>query len=387
MTQQALPLNQSLRGEWTSASNAQADALCTGRHLAQRGIPEPEKSEDALAGSRIHAGLATGSDAGLSIDEAETFEACVSVHGKVLAQFFGANAAKVKSITEERYWCQFSDESGTYKHSGQVDRVDRYGSRALITEWKTLQGDVPASSRNLQLRDQAALLFGNVGLLDEIACVVVQPMVTHSPEICVYSRADLERATADMFERVIASNDPKAARVAGEVQCKYCLAKTTCAAYSAYSGAMLPASDVVPAVREARSRAFQTPMAEWTPEQCALVADILAPCEKTLETYKEFLKLRLRENPESIPGWTLTEGRAVEKINNPQACFDRFAAMGGTLEQFMACVTIGKTKLKESVNAVTGAKGKALDGKLKELTADILDVATSQGSLKKVGDK
>ena len=86
-----------------------------------------------------------------------------------------------------------------------------------------------------------------------------------------------------MFQRVIASNAPNAPRVAGDVQCKFCLAKEKCVEYSRWSGALIPASDSVPMVRDARRLAFQTPMEQWTPEQCAVVAEILAPAQKTLD--------------------------------------------------------------------------------------------------------
>ena len=106
--------------------------------------------------------------------------------------------------------------------------------------------------------------------LNEVIGLVVQPLVTHSPEPVLYTLADIAEAEKRMFARVIASNAPNAPRVAGETQCKFCLAKSTCVEFSRYAGAMLPASDIVPMISAARTKAFKTPMAEWTGEQCAL---------------------------------------------------------------------------------------------------------------------
>ena len=54
-----LPITTERRGA-TSASNAHADALCPGRHLAQRGLAEPAERADAAHGRSIHEALRTG---------------------------------------------------------------------------------------------------------------------------------------------------------------------------------------------------------------------------------------------------------------------------------------------------------------------------------------
>jgi hypothetical protein len=114
------------------------------------------------------------------------------------------------------------------QHSGQLDAVYRKGTKALIIEYKSLAGELPESSRNMQLRDQAVLYDFNCPMLSEVAVAVVQPLVTHSPEICVYTREHLARARDELYARVRASNDPNAPRKAGEAQCKWCRALTTC---------------------------------------------------------------------------------------------------------------------------------------------------------------
>jgi hypothetical protein len=48
-------MNEQPRGEWTSASNALADRLCRGRHLAQRDLPELPGSDESESGIVIHA--------------------------------------------------------------------------------------------------------------------------------------------------------------------------------------------------------------------------------------------------------------------------------------------------------------------------------------------
>lgn len=373
-----------IRKGWTSASNAAADSLCAGRHGAQIGLPD-SKSEDAASGQAVHDALRTGDTSKLTVDQRDIHDSCKAIEVKTIAAVFGENV-KVVSFREERYWCKIAVTPGnvgvgvTLEHSGQVDVVHRAGTRALIIDYKTLQGDVADSPSNLQLRDLACLVKGHFGVVDQVATVIIQPLVTHSPEVCMYEEADLKRAEGDMFSRVAASNAPNALRAAGELQCKFCLAKSKCAAYTAWVGAMIPGSGVEPVVKEL---IFQMAMESWTPPQRAIAAGLLSPAGKALDDIKEFLKAGLEQDPAFVPGWVLKPGNKQEKITDPQACFDRFAAMGGKLDAFMGTVTVGKTRLKEAVNAVTGNVGKKLDGELVKLTEGIVTVTNNASSLSK----
>lgn len=376
------------RGKWTSASSAAADALCPGRHQAQAGIPE-SKSDDAAGGQAIHDALKAGDPSKLTLDQSDVYDSCKSIEQKLVTSFFGEKATVV-SFREQRYWCNVialgadNEALSQYQHSGQADVVYRSGTKALVIDYKTLQGDVEDSPKNLQLRDLACLVKGHFVLLDEIATVIIQPLVTHSPELCLYDVPDLKRAETEMFARVVASNAPGAPRKAGELQCKFCLAKSKCAQYSQWVGALIPTGTMEPLVKHL---VFQTAMELWTPSDCAVAASLLSPAGKALDEIKEFLKARLKADINSIPGWGLTAPGTREVINDPQACFDRFAALGGQLDKFMKGVSISKTKLKEAVHEVTGAKGMALDQQVKKLIEGIVEISPTQPSLKKVSDK
>lgn len=369
----------------TSASNAAADQLCAGRHVAQRGIPE-RPSDDADAGKAGHEALRTGDASLLTLDQTEVFDACKAIEQKLVLAVFG-DKATVVSFREQRYWCKIMSFAvpqiqtpAYFEHSGQADVVYRSGSKALIIDYKTLQGDVEDSPKNLQLRDLACLVKGDFVVVDQVATAIVQPLVTHSPEVCLYDADDLKRAESEMFARVAASNAPDAKRVAGETQCKFCLAKGRCVAYSAWAGAMIPTGTVEPVVKEL---IFQTAMESWTPSQRAIAASLLAPAAMALDEIKEYLKDGLSKDSSFVPGYSLSAGTKRETIKDPQACFDRFAALGGQLPQFMAAVSVGKTKLKEAVNEVTKLKGKALDGALSKLMEGISETSTTAGSLVK----
>ncbi len=346
------------REGWTSASNADADARCPGRHLAQRGI-ESTPGADAEFGRVIHAALAKHDDDDLTPEQGRIFEACQEIERKMLEQFFGADFKLVKQYREQRLWATFlgpdiGPDFGSLRHSGQPDVVYRYGLRGLIVEYKTLPGDVPTSTVNLQLRDQVCLAADNY-VLTEVGVVVVQPLVTQTPELTVYDKDAIARSTEDMRRRVIASSADSGRR-AGPVQCKYCKAKDACLEYAAWAATLLPASVIT-----------GLPIARWGPDQCAQFCAGRAAAQKWLDECEAEVKRRLEANPDAVTGWCLKPGAVREEVVNPSALHARFLESGGTTEQFMEAVKIGKGDLEKQVRVATALKGKALKCKLTAL--------------------
>ncbi|HEY6019218.1 MAG TPA: hypothetical protein VIY48_04745, partial [Candidatus Paceibacterota bacterium] len=315
----------------------------------------------------------------LTTPEREVFDACRAIEKKLVLAYFGPDAPPIKVFRERsdgstRLWARIPGPNGEiYEHSGQPDVVYRCGTRALIMEYKTLLGDVPDAPTNKQLRDQVVLYRGNNALLDEIATAVIQPLVTHEPVICRYDAEAMKRAEREMFDRVRASNSPDSIPTAGNPQCEHCLAKKNCVAYQQWSGSMLPAMLNV----------LDVPMSAWTPEQRAFAAANIGPAQKFLDNLSEFLKEGLAKDPTFCPGWTLKPGARKETITDPQRVFDRFAGLGGKLEDFMACIAVGKMKLKDRLAQITGARGKKLDEALSTVTEGCIEVSQNRPSLAK----
>jgi hypothetical protein len=128
---------------------------------------------------------------------------------------------------------------------------------------------------------------------------------------------------------------------------------------------------------------LEVPMADWTVEQRVAAANALGPALELLEQIKEFIKTGLEKDPRFCPGWKLKPGNVVETITDPQGVFDRFTKLGGSVEQFLKAIKVGKEKLREQLSAVTGAKGKALDKALKALTDGLVEANRNRPSLKK----
>lgn len=118
------------------------------------------------------------------------------------------------------------------------------------------------------------------------------------------------------------------------------------------------------------SNLLDTPCANWTPAQCSLFLLRLPAAQKWLDDCKALIIERLKADSASIPGWELKKGQVRENINNPQAIFDAFSQAGGSLTQFMECISVGKGDLKTALAAVTKEKGKKLDATLSKVIGD-----------------
>lgn len=358
----------------TSASNAQADSLCPGRFKAQQGLPDII-NEDAVFGQQIHAALAKGTAGsldpqGLDTDQLSIYESCKEIEEKLVREAFGTDYDKVKIFREERLWGKIPPDM--LEHSACPDVVYRYGPKGLVIEYKCLPGDIPDSPANLQLRDQVVLAAGAYTLSD-IATAIVQPLVTHNPQVCVYEPDDIKKAEAEMQERVRKSHQPNAPRIAGEVQCKFCKAKSICKEYAVWTKSLLP-----PAVN-----IFDVPVNQWTPEQCARFCEGLPVATKWLEDCKKAMKDRLRANPAAIPGWNLEPGDTRRPVTDPQELYNRFFAQGGTIEMFLKCVDVTKKDLEAQVRLVTKAKGKGLKAIMDKLLEGVTTDKQNEPSLTK----
>lgn len=360
------------RGEWTSASNAQADALCMGRHQAQKGIPDVT-SPDAAFGNAIHHALATGNPAGLTAQQEDIYESFLAIEQKLLVQFFGPQVQGLKPnpVCEKRYWAKWPDG---LQHSGQLDRVHRIREKVLIIECKSLVGEIPESPRNMQLRDQAALFDIGNALVQEIGVAVIQPLATHSPELCVYNREHLMRAREEMYKRVAASNKPDAPRTAGELQCKFCKAKPQCAQYQAFAGSLVPVNKSL----------VDVPVASWTPAQRAQFCDSYSVAQKWLDNCWDAMEQLAKADPNAVPGYAMVPGSPRSKIVNLQAVFDRASTKGVALNDFLKQATISKEALTEMTRAASKLKGKALTAAIAEIIGNDVEKSEVKASLKKV---
>lgn len=357
------------RNEVTSASNAQADELCPGRFQAQRGLQDIV-NPDAIFGRELHEALKTNDPSKLSVQQRDTFDTIQRIESGLLAQYFGMDAPNaIKFCYREE---PLTIEVGGHLHGATPDVVYRYLCRALVLEYKSLAGAQPSSPRNLQLRDQVVVVRYRFVGLTEVACAVIQPLVTQSPELCVYSEADIERALGELLHRVLKSRAKDPPRVAGQIQCAFCKAKPYCREYQEWVTRHLP----VPA------GLVRVPVAEWDPMQRKVFCDHKAIAKKWLEDTEKAMKEGVAKDPNFIPGWGLDDGDARRTVKDLQALFERFNQAGGELPQFMACMRLTLGDFEEAVGKVfPSLKGKRLKEKVAQLLEGLVEINRTAPSL------
>ena len=358
------------RKQWTSASAAEYDQLCPGRHQACLGLPEPQQSEDAASGQRIHAALAGQVVDTLTPEDQESCDACKNLAEGVVLQWSGMREY-VREV-ETRLWYRFTHDGQVYQHSGKPDLIcineELSNPEALVVDYKTGRGEVRESPRNMQLRDLAVLVRHNYGV-NRVTVAIVQP--PHKPELCVYDEQDLAIAEADMKTRIFDCWRPDARRVPGHRQCQYCRAKGTarCLESIEVVNAVIPPED--------RGEALDP----------VVFGKLLLRCEvaeTVIYTLRAEAKRRLAANPDAIPGWRLGKPRKTETVTDPQKCFERAAALGVKVEQFLAAVKILKGDLQDAVRGATGQKGAELKATMAELFAGITESKEGQPPLEQI---
>lgn len=356
----------------TSASNAAADELCAGRHKVQQAAREVlgEKSTpDAEFGQAIHNALAAQDPSGLDAEQLKTYEMCQAVESDILARYFSSDAmeAMQKVWRHRRLWGIF----GGHEHSGELDVVYRLGPKALIIEYKCLFGDIESSPKNKQLRDQAVLAWKHFLTLEEIAVAVDQPHLTLKPDICIYRKPDLEQAEKEMTARIIRSNSASPARTPGELQCGFCDGKMLCKEYQLWAASKLPMKQCL----------LEDPVAAWKTEQWVAFCDGMSIAQKWLNMAKEEAKKKLKADPNSIPGFFLTEGRTQRTVVKVNELYARFEKLGGKLENFHNCIDVVLGRLEKELRAVTNAKGKGLEKAMDAILSGLIEETKTEGSI------
>jgi len=121
---------------------------------------------------------------------------------------------------------------------------------------------------------------------------------------------------------------------------------------------------------------------DWSPEERALFLERERQLRDWLQARKEEIKALLLEKPDSVPGYGLKLGRTIETITDPQQVWQRFnRQLGGSLESFLTCIKVGKTKLKEELRALTRHRGTVLEADLEALLAGCVEITRAAASI------
>jgi hypothetical protein len=369
-----------IRGGMTSASNAQADRLCPGRHLAQRGAPKEIESNEASTGTKIHAVFGGFADEStLDVESLKTLRRAKDIESQILGEWI-TQFSPEQPATLHREERLFATRGGHRRHSGQVDAIwiTADFKHALLEDLKSLYGEIPDASVNEQLRDYAVMIWKTYGV-ETVTCFINQPRVTwkvSDVRLVKYEREDLVRAYSEMMERVENSNDIRSPRIVGSVQCKYCRAAGT---------SRCPESQkALVAIGQAQfdiEHASPAERGDWLEK----LNWIVSMAEKGIAQ----LKQGIRENGEGwAEGWGFGKAKRSREID-PQSIPQIGASLSAHFDQFQpaqlaACCKISAPKLEQLHAKLSGLTGKQAFDHFEQLFGELIETKEQQQPIQKL---
>ena len=359
------------REDLPSASSLERTALCAGSPRESRGLPEilsPDMKRYSESGDRAHLWLSAPDMIDLSPwpDELEIAQSCLKLRQDVARKVFGEiQPGDLIEGVEQRFWHYGPSAPALRDHvkkfSGKLDYWAYHSgqNKLLVVDYKSGRGDQTEASSNLQLRSQMVLLAENltssvpvIGVGPLLAyTAIIQPLVSHEPEICQYGPAEISAAQRELRAILIRADDPKAKLTPGEKQCKFCPARLKCKA----------AATVLQEVHDTKLTALiglaPSDMAALL-EKCA-VADIL------IKSARSHAKAHLKDKPDCIPGWTLSPNPSIREINDAEAAFNALVGFGMTSKVFLSeCCSVSIGAIEKAVKELAEGRNEKCTKKM-----------------------
>lgn len=359
-----------------SASSIHRLQACPGSHRMCAGIPD-KPTDDSDFGNRVHEFLAGKREADtLTPEELDIAEDCQEIEARMVAEWKLRNQITDEDTVavtrdSERLWLTVCEKSAC---SGVADVVYQWGRSVLILDYKTLPGDHADSDENLQLRCLACLVDEKNGyMLKSVDVAIIQPLVTHSPTVCHYDTATIDRARTELVEILLTSQQPAAPLRSGD-HCKFCRAASVCpevrkevetlSALTIHeSGLTVPDEDIA-ALRG----------------KCGMAKKMIAAIEAEAFKRAQADPAKWREM-----GWEIKEGAGRRSVEDVRTVSERLNEAGCDWPEITAACSITIGDVEALTRKATGAKGVALKDKVSGVLLGCVTVKTAKPSLKRIG--
>jgi hypothetical protein len=355
-----------------SASQMWRNSECHGNRiliesLREKGIlgSSQEQTADSKLGDRIHASLA-GEPETLERKAEETKNECEKLANKAATQFFGQEPDEfMRILYEQRFWYHIGE---TPFFSAKPDRLYIDSTGILDPNFKTGRNEEEDAHLNLQLRTEVVVIKHCYPEVPLIGVCIIQPWVTHTPEIALYDEEACHKALIEILEIVDATAwDDK--RKAGP-WCKFCPARAFC-----------------PEARELATRYPITINVDALPDgqAGAEVLEKVKIAEGILEALKSAYKQKITDEPDSIPGWWIGKGKKIRYVNGWKKAEEIALSLfeKTTAVSFDDLVTLPIGKLEQWADEKLELHGKAFD----EAFESVICTKQTAGSLEKIPKK
>jgi len=333
--------------------------FCPGSPNAERGKPD-ENNAIATSGTKIHDALESGDCSALSDDELKLADRARELREETVERFIDDDGP-FTVLKEKRFWG--IDEEA----SGQIDYLLIKDNRALVIDYKTGFLESVESGENMQLKGYAVLIKEAHPHFEEIEAVIIQPRVWPEISKSNFKLPELQSAREEISDIIEKTKDPKAKRIPGPEQCKYCKAKADC-----------------PEARELALSLSNFEPLELPSERLPELLDACSAAKKIIGAIESRAKALLELDSCAVAGYALKQGASMSKVSNPQKLFNRMNEKHSVLpHEFVQVCDVAKGKLKALLKEASGLKGKALDEELKALLDGVTKETQKAASLVK----
>ena len=334
-----------------SASDGLKNRLCPGAHQLCLTVPRIGGNKVSQAGDRIHDGLERNDFSGLKGEELAMAIRCREQLNMLLGLVF-SDENELKVYKEERMWYRND------RFSGKPDVVFVNNNTALIADYKTGRIPVKDAATNDQLQ-WLAVLAQHTYKVNTIIVSIIQPHCGEpsfhrfTPEQMIKVRRRVLRVLRNMEK-------PNAMLRPGEKQCKYCRAKPIC-----------------PALKASMTALMTTQPEKLTPIKAGQILDQAQAVKELIKAVEERAEAMLTEQPDAIPGWTMSPGSVRKGLPATAAVFKRLVDAGWPIENIMDAATFSLSKLRQEAKK----DGCEISGLLEDLIVE----NRTKNKLKKTG--
>jgi hypothetical protein len=374
-----------------SASKFEQVVACEGqpqleRRLREQGlIGEEAPDEFALRGTRIHHALETGDISALSEDEVADFEKAKEMDAIAVGEWamekYPNSGQPVVTTHEQRLWLK--DANDNQLCSGQYDRLSVCGNHAFVRDFKSgWSRRLTPSQQSWQLRLLAVLVWLEYGPkhgLETVRASFIKPKLRQGVDTVEYTIDDLLRSKAAIMQALWRSEQPDAARRAGD-HCFYCPCKLSCVEAKSFS--------LLPSVVAGVSMGDLPTKAETKDKVASLqVHDLRYIWERStvIRNILEAVNTRLKGLPTddlTALGLTIGKGKRLDPITNTEGAF---TVLEHTIPKSVwQCMKFSKTAIVDALVTERGMKKADAEVWVKVNLELFVDKKESEGALEEL---
>lgn len=309
-----------------SASDAEANELCPGRHMMSLGM-EDQSTPQSIRGDVIHQWLHDPTSIELVAEDRVLANKCLQQREALLDLMWDDWRTNPPTIIqEERIWYAKN------RFSGMPDFVAIRDGLCLLADYKTGRIKVANAATNRQLMWLAVLVYSKYSVR-EMTVAVIQPYCGPCTSY-TYDTNALKKARAriTLILRRIESN--QAFLRAGEKQCKYCKAKELCPELQNKSRAIRRVTDVT----------------ALAPLQVTEALDVIPAVRKMCDAIEARARCMIEDDPLAVPHYELTAGKTTRRIKEPRMALEALKGDGLIDDTgFLESCSVGITALRKRV--------------------------------------